>query len=694
LIPLISDINFIKDLNSQKPTKPPNKLISDFISKDRVMPSGTPFPGPVDLSLTPYVIEWMDNMSPYSPIQHQVIKKAAQVAATFAVECIIGFWMKEYPTAIMYMSATKELLEKWASKRLEPMIDSCGVREKILENAENTFGRKSRRTGDKTFTKLFVGGFLEMASAQSSASQRSDSIRVLVRDETEGAPKELTTGEGSYLKTSAARVKFWGDRKKITDLSTPALLDGSYIDPAYEAGDKRLYMVPCPMCKKTQPLFEIPEEGSYGLRADRVAGKIDKIYYLCDFCHDAIFDTSKYTMFNAGKWEPTAVSKSLIYRTYHINSLYSPPRTVSWKDYYEEWETSKVSPEDERGFINLWAGLSYVETGDRPKVESVHHLRGLYHEGTVPEGVLFLTGAVDVQRGSDKYREMTSDDLKMEMDAARKLGKIENFPRLEIEILGQGGGYRTWSIAYERFEGHLDDIESGAWEKLTDYFKRLAEDSDIVKGGYKMPAFKRLDGYNFEIPLVFVDARDGTMTEIVYSYTQKYSTFYPSMGANKLVDIKKKGDIESSHDRGRWNIKKAGQDLFVYLIATNYYKKRIYNRSKIERVAVGNQRPGFMDHPVEYDDRYFEMLFSETHRKDGSFHAGGRRNEALDIKVYNLCAGDVWLDMMVDHWRRIYQGRGYSAERCKLEINTVWVLQWLENLCTPKKKNDDPKVDN
>jgi phage terminase large subunit GpA-like protein len=682
----LSDLNFIKDLNSQKPTEPPIGLISEFISEHRVMPSGTPFPGAVDLSLTPFAIEWMDNMSPYSPVQHQAIKKAAQVAATFAIECIIAYWMREYPTAILYMSATEKLLEKWATKRLEPMIDSCGIRDKILQNAENTFGKKSRRTGDKTFSKLFIGGFLEMASAQSASSQRSDSIRVLIRDETEGAPKQLTTGEGSWLDTSGARVKFFGPRKKITDLSTPALSKGSYIDEAYNNGDKRLYMVPCPMCGKKQPLYEIPEEGNHGLRADRKGGVIESVYYLCEFCHDAIFDTSKYQMFNGGKWQPTAVSMSNVYRSYYINSLYSPTGTVTWRDYYDQWDKIKTDPDKERGFNNLWAGLSHEETGSRPKIESIHHLRGKYEEGSIPDDVLFLTASVDVQIGKEEYRKMTIEDLELEIADAKKKGKVLPFPRLELEILGHGYGYRTWSIMYKRFEGDIyDSIETGAWGKLTDFYKDLAKDSDIVNDGFRMPSIKRSDGYNFEIPITFIDAGDGNMKDIVYNYTHQFSGFYPSMGVNKLSDIHKRGDVETTHDRARYKIKKVGSDLFAYIIATNHYKKAIYHRSKTGRQSFGQQRPAFMDHPKEYDERYFKMLFAEEHLSDGSFDAKGRPNEALDLKVYNMCAGDVWLDMLVDHWRRVKHDQGHSIQQCKNEIDTVWVLKYLEDI-TKKQK--------
>jgi phage terminase large subunit GpA-like protein len=669
----------MKDLNDQKPIKPPQKSISDFVTDNRIMPSGTPNPGPVDLSITPHVIEWMENASPYSPIQHQVWLKGAQIAATFAIEGIIGYWMKEFPTAIMYMSATQELLSEWASKRLEPMIDSCGVRGKILENAEQQFGAKSRRTGDKTFQKLFVGGFLKMVSAQSAASQRSDSIRLLIRDETEGAPKELTTGEGSWLNTSKARTKFWGARKKIIDLSTPGDAEGNYIENAYKDGDQRLRMIPCPLCGKKQPLYEMPEEGNHGLRADKKAGKIESVYYLCEFCHDAIFEHHKYKMFLKGIWEPTAVSRSEIYRSYYINSLYSPSGTFSWEDYYNDWELSKVGPEEEKGFINLCAGHVYQETGARPKIDSIHHLRGDYREMTIPYGVLFLTASVDVQTGAEKYKTLNRDDLNMEIEAAKKENRLENFPRLEMEILGHGGGYRSWSIGYFRFEGHLNDIDAGAWAQLTDFFKDLATNSDTTSGDYKVPTIKRADGYEFEIPMVFIDAGDGNMKDTVYSYTQNYDSFYPSMGHNPKREVMEKGDKESRSDRRPFKLNKASEDVFYYSISTNYYKKRIYKRATLERLSVGHQRPGFMDHPESYNDNYFKMLFAEDHLKDGTFDARGRRNEALDIKVYNLCCGDAYLDMLVDYWRRIYHGKGYSMERCKNEINTVWVLKYLED---------------
>lgn len=647
----------------------------------RVMPPGTPFPGPVDLRLTPHIREWLENMSPYSPIQHQAILKAAQIAATFAAECIIGYWMKESPTAIMFLSATQILLEKWGTKRLEPMIDSMGIRELIIQNTESTFSKSSRRTGDKMFSKLLIGGFLEMASAQSPGSQRSDSIRLLVRDEISGCPKNLTTGEGSFIKTTNARTKMWGARKKITDMSTPTNVGECLISELYEDGDKRHYMVPCPMCNKMQELAPFPEEGSHGLRGDYEAGRLKKVYYLCEYCHDAIFDISKYSMFNAGKWEPTATSTEETFRSYYINTLYSPPGTVTWKDYYKEWIKSKDNPEDYKGFKNLYAGLPYKEEGERPKKEKVIELRGSYKVGTIPSGVLFLTGGGDVQEGKREYEKIT--DKEVEAFLAQKDKKKYNplhLPRIELEILGTGGGYRMWSVDYMVFYGSIKDAHSGAWEKLYKW-------GEETRGEYS-----RADGMSFFPQIFFIDSGDGNFTDVVYQFCGRYqSAFFPIKGYG---NIKRKKNEAAGRQSGafdevsemnylRYRYSTSGGTK-IYTIATNHYKHKIYNNLKIGRIQKEVQSPGFYDFPAEYGrmgtkyEKYFDMLTAEEQLTNGSFDAGSRRNEALDCRVYALCASDVYLEERVKKAREWFIEKGGTKKDAEKKINTRFILDDLK----------------
>lgn len=633
----------------------PEPSISKFIATSRIMPPGTPFPGPVDLTLTPHAIEWMENMSPYSPVQHQAILKAAQIAATFAIECIIGYWMKEMPTAIMYLSATQDLLEKWGTKRLEPMIDSIGMREKIIEYAETQFNRKSRRTGDKTFSKQFIGGFLEMASAQSPASQRSDSIRVMIRDEIDGAPSQLTTGEGNWLNTSAARTKFWGDRKKITDLSTPTTYDLSNIYPEYLDGDRREFMVECPLCGKRQSLYWLPEDGNHGLRGDFKAGVLQNAYYLCEYCHDAIFDIHKYKMFNSGIWEPTATSWSNTYRSYYINSLYSPPRTVSWKDYYIEWNKSKDDQDLMRGFTNLYGGMPYKETGSRPKIEKVIELRSDYRSGVVSNDVLYITAGADVQRGKDEYFDLTDDDLELEIKELERQGKnvwTSKIPRIELEVLGHGEGYRTWSIEYKIFYGSTQDVNRGAWLKLSDWIESTGLE------------YTHMDGTKKAVNRFLIDS--GYNTDIVYDFCEQYPGFLPCKGDQEIkANKEEKGDEVRSSTWYPYKLSQIRETQKLVIVSTNHYKRKIYSSLKIERVQGKQQPPRFMEFPMDYPDHYFAMLTNAELRTDGSFHDGSRPVEALDCRVYALCAGDICMDDWVKGHREALVKKGVPRKQAE-----------------------------
>lgn len=673
------------------PSELPSLKISEHAEKYRVLPSGTPRAGILDLSYTPYLIEPMNCLGPDSSIQQMVVLKGAQGGWTMLAECILCYYIGYAPADILFMSSTYDSLERWGSRRLEPAINSYGYRKFIYAEETNT---KSKKTGDKTYSKEYFGCRLDMASYDSPGAMASTDKRILLRDEVDRAKEELATGEGSPMEVSAVRVNAWGDRSKIFDFSTPRRSrEFSYIWKRYVKGDQRKYFMPCPSCKKKiqyEFLFDVEKHGR-GFKPIFDGEEVIDCVYVCE-CGYEIKEYEKASMMaleNGAEWRATTKSSDRFLRSYYWPSMLAPASMLSWTKIYKKYLEALDDPNLlMKTFVNLYGGLPFEEPGGRPKIENVHHLRGLYKSWSIPKGVLFLTAAIDVQRGAEKYQTMNSADLKMEMDIAKKKGKIENFPRLEMEILGHGAGYRTWSIGYKRFEGHILDIEAGAWEGVTDFFNDLKEKSELVQGGKKIAAIKRHDGYYFGIPVVFVDARDGSMTEIVYSYTQSNDGFYPSMGSKPLSEIKKKGDIESVHDKGRYRLSKsAGKDIYFYAISGNYYKKIIYNRANFGRVAMGEQRPGFMDHPMDYNDLYFKMLFAEDLRKDGSFHDGGRRNEALDIKVYNLCAGDVYLEMQVEYWRQVKHVQGYSTEKCRKEITTPWVLKWLENVSKVKESN-------
>lgn len=299
-----------------------------------------------------------------------------------------------------------------------------------------------------------------------------------------------------------------------------------------------------------------------------------------------------------------------------------------------------MTPGGLRSFVNLYLGMPYKEKGSRPKVEKIIELRGEYLDnGMVPDGVLFVTAGVDVQAGSGwNYEENCPKDP-------------ANPPRLEMEILGHGSQFRTWSLAYLRFEGPITDPHAGAWEAM----QLWAQQGGLVR--------KRADGMEFPVSMVFIDSGDGNNTDLVYVFTTRWKNTFPSKGFNALVKRKEeKGDEAGPSNFKRYRsvrLERSGE-MVLYEISTNYYKSWTYTNLNIPRQDFEPQKPGFCSFPRDRGEKFFLMLTAEEKRSDGSFHAGGRRNEALDCRVMALCAGDVFLDAKVAGYRAAAKTKGLT----------------------------------
>ena len=637
----MTDIDFLIEENEKKPIEEPPRLISEYIDGLRIMPKGTPFPGPVDIYKAPYTIEIMDNMSPFSPIQEDSVMKGVQMCITWTAENIIGYWMKANPTEILYISATEGLLEIWSTKRLEPLIDSIGMRENIFAQAGHA---KTRRTGDKIFSKEFVGGTLNMASAQSAGSLRSDSKRILIIDEMDGAPAQLRTGEGNYVDVAYGRTNAWGDRKKIIQFSTPTTFENSLIKIRYELGDQRKFFVPCPFCGKYQ-ILEFKR-----LHPDTKAGILQNVYYQCEFCTDVFFNHHKSEFLKKGRWEPTTTSTAKFRVSRQIGSIYSPVGMLSWIQLYQKYLDTQDDPDAMRSFVNLYEGLPYQEVGSRPP-ENIIELRGAYNSRSIPDGVLYLVIGMDVQRGSK------NDDTKP--------------ARLEMEVLGIGPGYRTWSIEYKVFLGKTDDAFDGAWENLNEW---------AMEGGLN---YERNDGMKFTPSLIFIDSGDGKYVDVVYRFCSRWTNTFPIKGFGELTKRKKEkkeiGDEAGPNNFKRYRAARTERsgDVTFYEISTNHYKSIIYNALKITRQPIEPQRPGFCNFPFDYTKKYFEGLRAAEKRTDGSFHSGARADEPLDCRVYALCAADVFLDKKVYELREAAKASGMKSEMQLSQFNHRLVIDQL-----------------
>lgn len=654
---LQNDISFLLEQNDLKPIRQPKKLISEYVHGKRVMPPGSPFEGIYNIYKGQYVVEIANRLSPFDTTRYIALKKGVQIFATTIAEDGIAYYIGERPSKIMYVSATDALLDKFSTTRLDPLIDSCGLRDRIYSQSEDV---KTRKSGNKTQYKEFVGGTLALVSAQSPAGMRSESIKILIIDEIDGAPRLLSTGEGTFLSVLEGRVQaFIEIGGKIFYLSTPGVWGESQIDEKYNEGDKRKFMVDCPMCKKSQWLCQGTETGSYGLKGDYKAGKLEQGYYQCYHCHDAIFESSKIQLLKSGVWVPTVESKIKHFKSYHLPSFYSPG-LATFTYLREKYDQAVEKGDDEmRSYVNLRLAKSFQSSGEQPPLQSVIELRSTkYRSGEVPPGVLYLTMFGDVQKGKDKYQKLEHLGILEEVEQIKKEGgdpQKKLLPRLEFEIYGHGHDYRTSSIIYKIFYGRIDDPTKGAWSD----FMEWANETRLV--------FKNKKGFVFQPVHVCIDS--GYLPDVVSNFTSRWpwGGAYPTKGAGTpkkdkmgLMDI----DERKRGTPSMYRISKTGSYSFI-LINTNFYKGCIYRNFRNKPDPINGQPPYCHQTPSDYPDSYFAQLRAESNKNGDFFNIAQRQNEALDLAVGNKCVADFWIDGRVAiHRNNLKKARpGWSKEK-------------------------------
>jgi len=127
-------------------------LPSEWAEKHRVMTSDvSSFPGPFRYDKTPYLIEIINHLSLKSDARVVAIMKGGQIGySTGVIENGIGWIIDESPAPILLTSGDKDLAKEMMEKRIDQMIDSCGLRYKIRPNSMR---KRNQRTGDTSLSK-------------------------------------------------------------------------------------------------------------------------------------------------------------------------------------------------------------------------------------------------------------------------------------------------------------------------------------------------------------------------------------------------------------------------------------------------------------------------------------------------------------------------------------------------------------
>jgi phage terminase large subunit GpA-like protein len=463
----------------------------------------------------------------------------------------------------------------------------------MIEASERLRNKKTQDPDDFTTLEMkFQQMVLSIAGANSAASLSVRPVRYLFRDEINKFPA-IIGKEADPMSLSKERTKnFWN--RKIFDVSTPTNEDGS-ITRELETCDAVFdYHVPCPHCGFEQILrfsqIKWPQE-------ERDPEKVRTIaWYECESCNAVISDHHKTQMLKEGSWKSREAGISHPRKVgFHLPAWYSP--WVTWGDCASEFLKSKDYPEKLRNFRNSWEAEPWLETMDAIESEGLIARKEDYGP-KIPSQAGVLTAAVDVQ-----------DD------------------RLEVEIIAWGPGEESWSMDFKIFMG------SPALEQPWSELDTLLQAS-----------FEHELGAILHIAAVCVDT-GGHFTKNVYEFVRPRQTrrVFAIKGSNQAnMPIVTRPKVS------------AVSNVRLFSVGTDTAKQIIYARLKLQ--APG---PGFLHFPKfpMYDEEYFRQLAAEkcVIRMDKrgfpyrEWIKEYKRNEALDLKVYNLAA----LTLLNVNWERV-----------------------------------------
>lgn len=553
---------------------PPDLTVSEWADENRVLSSeASAEPGKWRTDRAPYQRGIMDSLNEKG-IHTVVIMSSAQVGKSEFILNMIGYYIDQDPSPIMLMNPSLAMSEAFSKDRIDTMIrDTPCLRDKVQD-------RKSRDSGNTILHKKFPGGHLTLVGGNSPASMAARPIRIFLVDELSRLP--LSAGEeGDPYSLGKKRTRTFHNRVVVA-VSTPTVKGLDRTEDLYlNESDRRRYYVPCPHCGEMQPLEWA------GIKWEK--GSPEKVWYECAGCEERIEETEKFKMLKAGRWIAEGESDGVA--GFHLNELYSP--WSSWKSVVADFLAMKDKPDTLKVWVNTSLGETFEETGDGIEADSLLS-RCEPYPAEVPDDVLFLTAAVDVQSSPS---------------------------RLEVQIEGWGLGEENWKIAHYVLYGDLDMGE--IWDHHLD---------DLLVRG----TWENRHGRPFRVMAATVDS-GGHHTQRVYNYVYKRP-------GQRIFAIKGRGGaglpMVSAPSKVRLP---AGGFIYLYTLGVDGIKTLTHNRLS----NITEEGPGFVHFPIrpEFNEEYFEQLTAEKVKRVIKAGVATRkwvkrrdRNEAFDLSVYNYAA--------------------------------------------------------
>lgn len=556
---------------------PPKLTVSQWADEKRILSARNAAEvGQWRTDRAPYLREIMDAFS--DPLVNEVtFAKSAQVGGTECLNNVIGYFIDQDPSPILYVAETTEKAEAWSKERFMNMVRDTPCLSGKIESgkgpsSQNTIGFKE-----------YAGGDIAIVGAGSDGSLASRPRRVVLKDELD---KWVETRAGDPDARADMRASTFGGRKKIGNISTPLEHDPpdktSRIMAKYEASDKRRYYVPCPSCKHEQVL----REGQLKFeRPGDTGDKVSRVWYECEKCGWNITHMHKRRMLAAGRWiseKPFAGHAG-----FHISALYSP--WVTWDEYAEAFLRMKRQQDTYRVFVNEWRGEPWNPDMATQKDISAYTARCEEYGDIVPGGACLIVASADIQ-----------DD------------------RIESQIMAFDENRQCWGLDFRIFYGKphlLTDSKSlpEVWQQLDALWQQT---------------WQHEYGLTMSIDFALID--QGFLMDEVQKFCKprRSRNIYPCRGmSNTAHEL-----VGRANKNNRMKVK-------YFPIGTNRAKEIIFSNVEITEPGPGYMHWN-KKFDAEYfkqlltSERHKWVKGIKVYEKISN----AARNEALDLNVYSLAA--------------------------------------------------------
>lgn len=609
--------------NSLKPRE--KMTVSQWADKNMILPAGSNEAGHFNVKNMPWQKEMLDAISDPA-VTDVTCMTSAQIGKTTIILSGIGYYIDHEPATQLMVLPTLSLGEKFSKTRLATMVrDVQCLSEKVA-------APKSKDSDNTILFKSYPGGHIVVAGANSAASLSSMPLRIIWMDEVDRFP-DSAGGEGNPVLLAEKRATSYWNKKHIKT-STPTIKGRSRIESEYNDGTMEEWCAKCPSCGTFQP---------YDFR--RL--DFETLTMTCKSCGEMIPEQEWKESEHA--WIAKHPERTS-HRSFHLNELASPH--IDWKEIVQNFLKAKKKldtlhdTEDLQVFINTVLGECWEETSvevDQFDDEEIAG-RAEHYKADLPDGVLILTAAVDVQ-----------DD------------------RFEVEVRGWARNYESWGIYKTEIYGNL--IKDEPWDELEDYLRTT---------------FRFEDGRELNIAGFGMDT-GGHHTNKAYKWLKMQKK--RGKKAYALKGFSRPGeDIRLLHKRSVVDIKDEIRGKTVPVDKTTLYIIGVDSGKDdiMRRLSIDVPGEGYCHFPSNggrgYDKTYYQGLLAEkkiTVKVRGKLvtkwvKKAGVRNEPLDLFNYNYAVCEIlrpiWgeleakLEKGINYTKAVKTGRKKRRSRKGLEI--------------------------